>query len=211
MIAELDADVVGLQEVDSCPGAEGGLDQLEALARKSGLAPVAGPTLRHHGGHMGNGVLTRLPIASHRLLDLSVPGREPRGAIDVTLLAGAGRVRVLVTHFGLRGTERRAQCIRLVGALDDREEALTVLLGDLNEWAPRGRSLRLLGRRLPGSGSVRTFPAFWPVLPLDRIVVAPASALRSVTAHAGRLARVASDHLPLRAVIELLPSDPTGS
>lgn len=211
MIAELDADIVGLQEVDSCAGAEGGLDQLEALARKSGLTPLAGPTLRRHSGHMGNGVLTRLPIESHRLLDLSVPGREPRGAIDVTLAAGAGRVRVLVTHFGLRGAERRAQCIRLVSALDDREEALTVLLGDLNEWAPFGRSLRLLGQRLPGSGSVRTFPAPWPVLALDRIVVAPASALRRVTAHGGRLARLASDHLPLRAEIELPPAGPPGS
>ena len=35
------------------------------------------------------------------LHDISVPGTEPRGVIDASLLAGDLPIRVLVTHFGL--------------------------------------------------------------------------------------------------------------
>jgi endonuclease/exonuclease/phosphatase family metal-dependent hydrolase len=205
VISEMKADVVGLQEVESSPDSDpDGVDQLALLARKSGLHALAGPILRRHDGHTGNGLLTRLPIRSYRLLDLSVPGREPRGAIDVTLEGSGARMRLLVTHFGLRGAERRAQAIRLLSALEDRSsEDVTVLLGDLNEWFPRGRMLRSVGRGLAEARSVRSFPAFWPVLALDRICVAPAGALREFGAHVSPLARVASDHLPVRAVIAL--------
>lgn len=205
VLGEMDADVVGLQEVDSRAGLEHGLDQLDALARKTGLQPIAGPTLRRHDGHYGNGLLTRLPILRSRLIDLSVPGREPRGAIDVELDHRGTPVRIVVTHLGLRGRERRAQCIRLLAEIDRRDAGVTVLVGDLNEWFPPGRLLRRLHRDFAQTRSIRTFPAPWPLLALDRISVIPASALRTLAAHNSPLARVASDHLPLRSMIDVPP------
>ena len=44
-----------------------------------------------------------------RRLDLSVPGHEPRGAIDVDLVGPEGRLRAIVTHLGLRPSERGKQ------------------------------------------------------------------------------------------------------
>jgi endonuclease/exonuclease/phosphatase family metal-dependent hydrolase len=44
-----------------------------------------------------------------------------------------------------------------------------------------------------------TFPARLPLFALDRILVHPHGGLANVTVHASRVARAASDHLPLKA------------
>jgi endonuclease/exonuclease/phosphatase family metal-dependent hydrolase len=202
-IAELDADVVAVQEVHSNPGAPGG-DELALLARQTDYAFLHGPTHARAGGAFGNGLLTRLPIVELRLVDLSQPRCEPRGAIDADLCWGAARVRVVATHLGLEPWERSAQCRLLLERLSPRNEAdVSVLLGDFNEWwAPRPL-IRALHAHFGRARAVRTYPSYAPLLRLDRIWVKPAHALRAVRAHRSRLARIASDHLPLRAVIEL--------
>lgn len=203
-LRDLDCDVVGLQEVDCLAHDAAGFDQLTHLARAAGGLHVAGgPCLRRGSVTTGNAVVARHPIASQRWIDLSLPGREPRGALDVALDVGGARVRVVNTHLGLRGAERAAQAERLLAALDEGPEALTVLLGDLNEWYPRGRSLRRLAARFEGARPTPTFPAAWPVLPLDRVFVRPRGRALSASTVGTPDARAASDHLPLRAVIAL--------
>lgn len=201
-LRELDCDVVGLQEVDCLAHDERGFDQLTHLAREAGaLHFAAGPAFRRRSVTTGNAVLSRHPLASRRWIDLSLPGREPRGALDVTLDVGGSPVRVVCTHLGLRGAERAAQAERLLAALEGGPEALTVLLGDFNEWNPRGASLRLLQAAFASPRPAATFPAAWPVLPLDRVFVRPTGRAVTAATVATALARAASDHLPLRAVI----------
>lgn len=204
VVSELDADVVGLQEVDSHAHGKTGLDQLATIARASGYAFVRGPTLLRPDGHYGNGVLTRLAVQNARLIDLSLPGREPRGAIDLEFLDLRGlRLRVVTTHLGLLPVERRAQCDRLLDRLEPSDHFdLSVLLGDFNEWWPPRALLRRLHRFFGRTRAVRTFPSPAPVFALDRIWVKPANALREFRAHRSPLSRRASDHLPVRAVIE---------
>jgi endonuclease/exonuclease/phosphatase family metal-dependent hydrolase len=204
VLKQIDADVIGLQEVDSHEGAERGLDQLDYLARCAGYASVPGPLLLRHVGSTGNGLLTRLPVLEVRRHDLSYPGREPRGAIDVDLAAGDARIRVIVTHLGLRMRERRDQALRLLRAAPPIHE-VEILLGDFNEWRAAARAVRCLHDRFGHGRTVRTFPAWWPILPLDRIWVSPADRLVEVTAIDGPVARRASDHLPVRGVISLRP------
>ena len=82
--------------------------------------------------------------------------------------------------------------------------APTLLMGDLNEWYLWGRPLRWLHshfRERPMAPP--TFPARRPVFALDRIWVAPAGSLRRLQRHTSPLARIASDHLPLVAEVEL--------
>jgi endonuclease/exonuclease/phosphatase family metal-dependent hydrolase len=206
VLAELDAHVVGLQEVDARPESEGGLDQLAYLARASGFAWVRGPTLRHAVGHTGNALLTRLRVRNARLLDLSLAGREPRGAIDVEIAHGPLRLRIVVTHLGLHPGERSRQCERLVEGLRPQEPVdVSVLLGDFNDWWAPARRLDALHGYFGRGHVVRSFPAVAPLLPLDRIWVKPASALAELRAHRSRLARRASDHLPIRAVLDVGP------
>jgi endonuclease/exonuclease/phosphatase family metal-dependent hydrolase len=195
VVRELEADVVGLQEIPP--------ELLHAVAQHADLTAVAGPTRTDHPGTGGNALLTRHPVAEVRRHDLSRDGREPRGMLDVDLALVGRRVRALVTHLGLQGAERRDQVRQLLELLatdGTPPGGLTVLLGDLNEWLGSGRALRKL-RADFACGGARSFPARLPLLSLDRIVVRPAVALQSVRAHGSRLARAASDHLPVIGVI----------
>jgi len=201
VLREIGADVIALQEVDSEHWGEGGGDQLAVLAAATGYEPVAGPTLKSSGGHYGNAILTRLPLRSVRRHDLSVVGREPRGAIDAELDATAGSLRVVATHLGLRPRERRQQLRALAALVDEGGGWRGVLLGDMNEWVPG--ALRPLHARLAALPALRTFPARRPLLALDRIWVGPRQSFHSARVHRSPAAVAASDHLPLVASIEV--------
>jgi endonuclease/exonuclease/phosphatase family metal-dependent hydrolase len=198
VIRELDAQIVALQEV-SLPSDCGPTPA--DLARATGLIPVSGPTLVRGEADFGNLVLTRWQPARVRRLDLSLPAREPRGALD--LVYARPELRVLATHLGLKAYERRRQVAWLLNALDQGPAGPAVLLGDLNEWFLWGPLMRRLARRFGATPARRTFPARLPLLPLDRIWVRPAGALRGVRVHRSSLARAASDHLPLVGRVEL--------
>lgn len=199
VINELSADVVALQEVES---RHGDLDTLEFLSRQTGMTALPGPTLLRTVGDYGNALLTRLSVLELRRIDLGFPGREPRGAIDAVLQAGWARLRVIATHLGLRPAERRHQIETLLARLGD-DPGPTVLMGDLNEWFLWGRPLRHLHAHFGETPAPATFPAGLPLFALDRLWVQPLRCLRRLRVHRSPLARVASDHLPLAATIEL--------
>lgn len=201
VLREVDADVIALQEIDWGPH---GIDMLKWLASELGCHHVAGTThVRKHGGDYGNGLLARCPIHASTLHDLSWRGREPRGAISADVVCNGHRLHVVATHLGLRPAERREQVTRLINLFRQHPAERGVLLGDLNEWFLWGRPLRRLHRFFERTPSPRTFPAHMPVLALDRIWTHPRSLLRSLQAHRSPIARMASDHLPLVATLEI--------
>ena len=203
VLARLDADVIGLQEVDWRRPDWRSQDQFVFLASELGMAAQAGPNLADHRGHYGNGLLTRLPIRQAARIDLACPGREPRGAIDAALGDERFGVRVVVTHLGLAARERAEQLARLRGALSKpRPVHATVLLGDMNEWLFAGRLARTLTPR-PFARMIRarTFPALAPCFALDCLFVDPAPAQLHWRTLRGMAARLASDHLPVVADI----------
>lgn len=197
----LDADVISLQEVDSAVRAEGRLDQLRYLAEATGLDAVAGPALRRHYGDYGNGMLTRFPIENVVRHDLTFGDREPRAALAVDLRSPTGSLRVITTHLGLGRGERAAQLGNLLEWIERPAEGILVVAGDFNDASRFSRLSRSLRRRLGPTPAPRTFPARFPLLPLDRIWVSPVTALVRLAAVRTPLTRVASDHLPLRAVL----------
>jgi endonuclease/exonuclease/phosphatase family metal-dependent hydrolase len=200
VIAELDADIVALQEVPL--GGRDGPNVLPILRDTTDMLAVAGPTLDTPERRYGNAVLTRLPIRGTRTLNLSFGKREARGALDVDIASTAGTLRIVATHLGLSARERRAQIASLIAAFDT--PALPViLLGDINEWFVWGYPLRALVTHFKAAPAPRTFPSWWPVFSLDRIWMHPVERLIDVHAHRSALARVASDHLPLVARIRL--------
>lgn len=211
VIRDLDADAVALQEVDSRRHPGGPESQLAFLAAETALSSVAGPTLADAAGTYGNAVLTRLPVRRCRHWDLSVPGREPRGALDLELGLGSGQtgegvgvLRLVTTHLGLARHERRLQAGRLASVVgDDPAELPLAVVGDVNDWVPWWGAARRLRRVLGRDPLRRSFPARWPILPLDRIWVRPADALVSCRAHLTPRSRDASDHLPLVAELHL--------
>lgn len=211
VLGEIDADIVALQEVEASAT---GVGMLAQLAEGRGMHVIPGPTLTRAGMDFGNAIVTRLAPVAVRHIDLSVPGREPRGAIDATLAwhDAQGRemqLRVIATHLGLHPGERREQVRRLLECLANQPRTATVLLGDVNEWFLWGRPLRWLHRYFERAPHVATFPSRWPLLALDRIWTSPRAHLRTVRRHASPLARRASDHLPM--VATLRTTAPRGS
>jgi endonuclease/exonuclease/phosphatase family metal-dependent hydrolase len=201
VLQEIDADVYALQEVEAH---DSGGDMLAWLAREMKADAVAGTTLARHDGHYGNGLLTRCDIEATQLVDLSFRNREPRGAIAADLrVKGGSTLRVVATHLGLRPAERREQVERLVKLFTWHEQERSVLMGDLNEWFLWGRPLKHLHQYFDATRAVATFPSGMPLLALDRLWAHPGSILRELKAHASALARVASDHLPLVATLEI--------
>ncbi len=199
VLRELDADVIALQELEWQPVAA--LDLIADFARELGCEGIAGPTLLKRDGHYGNAVLTRLPVRTVHRVDLSVPGREPRGALDLMLETPRGALRVIATHLGLAPAERRQQIRRILAMLAPVRPEPVVLMGDLNEWFLWGRPLRWLRAHFGRAPAPATFPARRPVFALDRIWIEPRSLRTGLAVHSTALARRASDHLPVRMTI----------
>lgn len=190
VIRRLDADAIALQEVAfEAPAVE--LPGYHAVS-----APVQRLSLP-----FGNQLWTRLPVLGSRRICLAYGDREPRTALEVMLETGARPLRVVATHLGLRPRERRYQVKRILEHVGGDERAVTVLLGDFNEWFLLGRPLRWLHARFGRGPAVASYPARFPLLALDRVWVHPASALTRL--RACREARSESDHLPVLAELEL--------
>lgn len=203
VLRELGADILGLQEVDARHRMSGNMDQWAYFADATGLNAIPGPNVRDHRGRFGNAILTRFPVLAVRHIDLSVGGYEPRGAIDADLQVKGRVLRVVATHLGLRAGERRHQIERLLEMLaaDGQRMDGLLVMGDLNEWRGRRGGIPALDRKLGRAPAPRTFPSWMPVLPLDRIYANGAAELGTLQVHRTPLARIASDHLPLRAMV----------
>ena len=191
VIAELECDTVGLQEVDY---------RLDYIAGRLGMEAVPGLTLVRHDGPYGNALLTKRRVLDVRRLALGYGRREPRNALDVDLDVCGTRLRVIVTHLGLFAPERRWQVRKLLELVRETQERL-VVLGDINEWFPFSRPVRWFNRLLGHSVVERSFPSRWPLLALDRVWVRPRPALLALKAHRSPLAAKASDHLPVKAIV----------
>ncbi|MDP2275063.1 MAG: endonuclease/exonuclease/phosphatase family protein [Archangium sp.] len=197
VIRELDPDIIGLQEMK-----EGALPRIAELTGLHAIAGVTRPEFQ-----FGNALLTRHAVESVTRHDVSYRVREPRGVLDVQLRRAedGARVRVLVTHFGLKADERRRQADLLLGLVQEPGAQLLAVLGDFNEWRPFVRTLHRLDAHLGPAQGVRSFPSVLPVFRLDRVWVSPHQSLLEVRAWRGRGAWRASDHLPVTALVELTP------
>lgn len=212
VLASLEADIIGLQEVDWRRPAEGGGEAFDFIASRLGMASIEGPNLHDHRGRYGNGLLTRFDVRTVQQISLSYTGREPRGAIDATLTCDGATIRVFVTHLGLKYRERRQQVQTLCeAAAAGNEVCPTVLLGDMNEWIS-ARLIRNAFTPSPFSRMVSgpSFPSRWPCFPLDCILMAPFPLHVRGGVFRSEDARKASDHLPVFADIEWPVSQESG-
>ncbi len=196
VLREVDADLVGIQEVFH--------PQAELLADRLGMGVAMGATRVRNNAPYGNAVLTRFSIRREVTFDLTRPAREPRGGMRLDLVIGSRLLHVFNVHFGLKVRERAEQVEALVREHILRDDLLgsRVLVGDLNEWfpGPVGRTLR---HALHGPRIRRTHPAPLPIFPLDRIYWDRDLHADGFHVHRSRLARVASDHLPVVARLQM--------
>jgi endonuclease/exonuclease/phosphatase family metal-dependent hydrolase len=204
VIGEIGADVIALQEVDQRFGDRRGLLDLDRLERQLGLVSVPLDGARKSHGWHGNLVLVRNGAVS-ATQQIELPGIEPRGAICVDLTLSSGPVRIVAAHLGLRRRCRARQIEAILTAAGTACDRPVLVIGDLNEWRLGERSS--LGALEPGFGplqaSVASFPSRFPLWSLDRILAKPDTLVSRIEIHDSHLARIASDHLPIKASVML--------
>jgi len=204
VIREIGADVIALQEADTRFGERRGLLDLAWMERETGLFPVPiSGVSKAHGWH-GNVILFREGLVRD-VHQIKLPGLEPRGALITELeLKNGSTFRIIAAHLGLLNRSRQQQARMILDILRSREEHPTVLMGDLNEWRLGDRSsLNTLATVFGLPAAVPSFPSRLPVLALDRIMANRPGLIEVVETHDSALARLASDHLPIKAVVKL--------
>ncbi|MDD5267721.1 MAG: endonuclease/exonuclease/phosphatase family protein [Methylococcales bacterium] len=186
--------------------------QIEFIAE--GVWPhfAYGKNAIYNAGHHGNAILSKHPFESWENINVS-----PFPWASRSLLHGVIRTRgsdqdvhIVCIHFGLMGKERRSQITTLCDRIDSHvpHDAPLIVAGDFNDWL--GQAGRLFLNRL-GLHEVfrethgryaRTFPAWFPILQMDRIYyrgLIPVSCDRLTHSPWDML----SDHAPLAATFTL--------
>jgi len=204
LLASLEPDLVLLQEVGDNRGIHPPVDQASTIAAQLGLTCAVGITLRQGLYGYGNATLTRFPVLDSESVDLSVRGREPRVALRVVVGRDELRLTTLNVHLGLGPGERRHQLRHLLPAIE-RQRPL-VLGGDFNDFPP-GPVTSTLRHRLFDAGAAlqlsRTYPSRHPLLRLDRVYLSSEVRLHEIRIERAAAFRIASDHLPIVAELEV--------
>ena len=207
VIRDSGADLVALQEVDVGTRRSAGVDQAAELARLTGLHVAFGEAMPYDGGSYGEAVLSRFPLLATSVHALPhSDDREPRCALAVRVETPAGPLRFVGTHLDhLRDPADRIAQVTALDALF-ADGLPTVLAGDFNDQ-PGAESLSHLADRwadVLGPVERATFPADAPERAIDHVFVRPAARFGRASAEVLGEA-VASDHRPVRAVLELRP------
>lgn len=212
------ADIVMLQEVDEGAPRSRELDLARELAEGAGYPYwAAGYNVRlRRKGRYGNATLSRFPIVRERNIDLTIDGRKRRGCQHTSLEVQPPdgepcHLEVFNLHLGLSARERERQ-IGLLVRSDEfecvRDGCSALVAGDFNDWRSRLRPIftEVFGfssatDRVPHEvdGALATYPSFSPRGALDRIYFRGDLRLERCWRARLRVARVASDHLPVIA------------
>ena len=203
VLGELDADIVALQEADRRFGTRASAIPPHMFEDHSDYVPVDLLSGRPYAiGWHGNALLVRKGAEVEESHALHLPTLEPRGAVAATIRIGDTRLRVVGMHLDLSGLRRRDQIRAMLRHCAACPTACpTVLMGDFNQWG-RG-ALREFVAPWEALTIGNSFPSRRPLAALDRIVHSGEWACGEVAVHHSALAAVASDHLPVRAVLAL--------
>jgi endonuclease/exonuclease/phosphatase family metal-dependent hydrolase len=203
VLRELHADVIALQECDRRFGDRESVLPKALLEETPWRAAPVARRPRSLGWH-GNALLVRKDIAIEVAEPLPLPTLEPRGAIRADLAIQGWRLRVLGAHLDLSGLRRREQIRAMLRHCERCDAACpTVLMGDFNQWGRSRGALREFIAPWQALAIGNSFPSRRPIAPLDRIVHSGEWDCHNVAVHHSALAAVASDHLPVRATLEL--------
>lgn len=204
ILAEIDADVVALQEVDRRFGPRVTTIPAETILDHSEYMPVRVGIREESLGWHGNAILVRKGVEILDQRRIEIPAFEPRGAVLADIVWQGKLVRVIGMHLGLMGTTRLRQAQAIVAYLEKIEQRVpTVIMGDLNQWAPDGGCLAQFALHHTVIAPGPSFHSRRPMLGLDRIIVSPEIQVQATGVHQSDLARLGSDHLPVWARLQL--------
>jgi endonuclease/exonuclease/phosphatase family metal-dependent hydrolase len=222
ILTSIDADVALLQEVDEGVPRSNELNLAQVLADSCDYPYHA---LSHNvslkKGHYGNATLSRFPITRQSNIDLTIEDKKKRGCQHTTLQISDSKtdfqfLEVFNLHLGLSARERQKQAGKLFKSKEFAELALEqpcVVGGDFNDWRSLLRALFIIGKDFScatdktsfrgNEVALKTFPSFAPRGGLDRIYYRGKMTCSQVSTTKMRVARLASDHLPVVATFQI--------
>jgi len=219
VIAQCDADVVALQELDVGRQRTKAIHQAQAIARCLKMEFHFHPAISLAEEQYGDAVLSRFPLRLVRAGGLPTLANrsdlEPRGALWVAVQFAGREIQLINTHLGLEGPERLLQVKELLGpswlANPECHEP-TILCGDFNTL-PSSLVCRKLRERLSdaqlelaGHQPAPTFFTRMPVGRIDHVFVSNDLEVKAVEVPRTDLIRRASDHLPVIVELTLAPA-----
>jgi endonuclease/exonuclease/phosphatase family metal-dependent hydrolase len=214
-LATLGSDIVFLQEVQGGHSKNAsrfqhwpGKPQHEFLAGHAYAEFAYGKNCVYDAGHHGNAILSRHPILKWENEDISAHAFESRGMLHCEIAAPgfAEPVHCINVHLGLTEGGRKRQlamiATRIRALVPDK--APLILAGDFNDWRARGGkffadelAMHEVFETHHGRPA-KSFPAFLPMLHLDRIYVRGFD-VASAHVHSGSAWHKLSDHAALTA------------
>ncbi len=212
VVAHYAPDVCLLQEVDENVKRSLHHVQVDHLADELDYPYRAyGPNVKVKTGVYGNATLARWPLREVHNVDLTLGPKKRRGALFCRAqLEAEGHTRTLGIfnlHLGLAGFERKIQLRRLLShelVAGFRADTPLLVGGDFNDlWGGLGPKLLAPAGFERAGRLANTYPAFLPTRPLDGIHVRGTIKVRRCFRSRMKVARAASDHLPLIADLEV--------
>ncbi len=216
------ADIVMLQEVDRAAPRSNHIDLGSYLSRELSYRHRAVSMNVHmKKGKYGNATLSRYSIGRQRNINLTIGRHKRRGAQHTRILvqnsASSAVVDVFNVHLSLRARLRRMQIQALLESgdlanLPTRQPC--IIAGDMNDWHGSLKRQRFgpadfvcaSGRRPGSRWAIKTFPSYAPTAGLDKVFYRGDVKLLQIFRSRLKIARVASDHLPVIADFEVTPN-----
>lgn len=204
VIDTANADIVCLQEVDRNVRRSSFDDQPELLTKELGFEHFAFQ-INHKiktGGY-GNCTLSRFPIACSADISLRIGNRKNRQALHTIIETPVGMVSLANLHLGLAEKDRHLQIQKLLESEAFRRHSSlpSVVTGDTNDWRNtlHKGAFREYGYNQMShlQASLKTFPAYIPLGALDKAFANSRIKLLDCHTIDTKLAKAASDHLPV--------------
>jgi endonuclease/exonuclease/phosphatase family metal-dependent hydrolase len=170
-------------------------------------------------GHYGNAILSRFPLVDVQHIDLTIPLKKRRRCLVAHChLKYNGHQRTLLianVHLGLAGFERKMQLRKILdhdAIRHTHRNTPMIVGGDFNDvWGTLGSKIMVPAGFAAAGKAIRTFPAAFPARALDHLFYRGDLQLHHAFASRSKIARQASDHLPLIVDFELTTgTDHTG-
>jgi len=209
IINSLEPDLVSLQEVDNKTGRAKGLDLTAELSERTGMQGIFGKAMDYDGGGYGEAILSRHPVIENRnnLLPHTAKA-EPRAALEIHIEPPGG---IKIVFAGTHLDHQRDQSNRMMQAkrimeLYENSDFPMILAGDLNA-TPGSDPINLLLEQWSDAARDNpqpTHPSTRPARKIDYIMFKPKDRWKVVEVRVID-EKVASDHCPVFAVLELLP------
>ncbi len=160
--------------------------------------------------HHGNVILSKFPILSSHVEDLTINNYEKRAILFSKISIEDKTIHAFCTHLNLTNRDRLKQYEILkkfiLANIDNHHP--TLLCGDFNDWNKRAstnlldiENLKEVHKTLHGDYG-RTFPMMFPMLSLDRIYSKGLIPIKAEVLNSKEW-QIISDHLPLYCELDL--------